>query len=219
MRLEPSESKSGIGKRRLVCMEECFCDSGERSLQGRLRDLSMDGAFLRTADPFPVGKQVRLKFRLEEKVLEVTGAVRHSELGYGMGIQFLEIPTGQRKILETYLSALLERLGNAAYSRARRAPRIEHRALVRVRGETMEGKRFSEDAETLDVSEIGARLLMPTKVVPGQLLALQVVSDSGGSWAQFRIVWQGKAGTPLEANVGLERILIDLWGIHNLTRE
>lgn len=219
MRSELSQPNASIEKRRLICTEECYCESGERSVRARLRDLSGQGAFVRTADPFPIGDRLHLKFQLEGKWVKATGVVRHSELGYGMGIQFLAIQPGHRQTLESYLSALRHRLGSAAYSRVRRVPRITYRAKVRVRGKNAEGKRFSEDAETLDVSEIGARLMLRNRVSPGELLALQVVSNGGGSWAQFRIVWQGVPGTSLERDTGLEQTVVDLWGIYSLSDE
>lgn len=219
MGAETGDLAGGIEKRRLVCTEECQCESGERSFRAKLRNLSGEGAFIRTGDPFSLGEEMFVRFRVAERRVEVAAIVRHSELGYGMGVQFLEIQPKHREALHDYLTSLLGRLGTAAYSRARRTPRITHSALVRIRGHTANGKRLAGTAETVDVSDIGARLLMSERVNPGELLALQVVSDGGSSWAQLRIVWQGREGTPVHDHIGLEQALVDLWGIHKLSDE
>lgn len=216
---EPSKFITPMEKLRFVCMEECYCDSGERSQRARLRNLSGSGAFVRTADPFPAGDRFRLRFPLAGKRIETTALVRHAELGYGMGVQFLEIRPGEREVLEKALSALRERLGPAAFARVRRAPRVQHSVAVRLQGKTLVGTRFSEQAETLDVSDTGARLLWPTRVEPAQSLTLKSTRNGGGSWAQFRIVWRGQAGTLVADQIGLEQTLIDFWGIHDLTRD
>ena len=216
MRSKTRELNAAEQNYRLICTEECQCETGERSVRGRLRDLSGKGVFVRTASPFPVGDRLHLRFRVEGRWIEATGVVRHSELGYGMGIQFLVMQTKDQKFLEAYLSAHLDRLGSVAYSRTRRAPRINHRTLVRIWGKNAEGKRISEKTETIDVSEIGARIALGKPVSRGDLLALQVISDSGGSWAQFRVAWQGRSGTPLEGQAGLEQMFVDFWGIHDL---
>lgn len=211
--MEAGERGESIAKHRLVCAEECWCESGERSLRARLRDLSTHGAFVRTPEPFPVGERLTLKFGLEGSRVEAPAIVRHSALGYGMGVEFLGLRARNRRVVHKYLTGLLERLGPAAYSRCRRAVRIVHRAPITVRGRDAEGQRFVEETETVDVSEIGARVVLRRRVLRGESVGLRVGSAGGGLWAQFRTVWQGMAGTSLEHHVGLELIFIDLWGI------
>ena len=210
--------ESGV-ERRVVCAEECTCESGEQSVRTRFRDLSAKGAYLRTSDPFHVGARVHLKFQLAGELLEATGIVRHSQIGYGMGIEFLLISPSHQEILCTHVSQTLVRLGAAAYSRARRASRVAHRAKVKIQGSNAEGRFFQEETETLDVSDIGARIVLLNHVLAGELLALQVMSAHGNARAQFRVVWQGAPGTSTEGQTGLELMFVDLWGLSRLSRE
>ncbi len=205
-------------KRRIVCKEECQCDSGDRSVRARLRDVSQEGVFVRTTDPFPIGERIHLGFQLEGKTVEATGMVRHSALGYGMGIEFLSMHEKYRRTIEEYVSAQIRRLRAAAYSRTRKASRTMFRTRVRVRGKTKNGEPFSEETETVDVSDIGARVLLTANVERGELLAVKALKQ-GGAWAQFRTVWQGMPGTAMEKHTGLELSFVDLWGLHELGRQ
>ncbi len=133
-----------------------------------------------------------------------------------MGIQFLTMQDQHRRAVEKYMLSQLERLGDAAYSRARRTRRIAHRARVTIRGKRADGKDFSQDTQTLDVSDIGARVLLKTQVARGEPLTLSVVESNQSSCAHFRAVWQGIPGTELEEHTGLELAFVDLWGLHHL---
>jgi len=133
-----------------------------------------------------------------------------------MGIEFLSVSAEHREILRSYVSKTLQRPGDAAYSRARRVPRIAHRVKVNIHSKDAEGKFFREHAETLDVSDAGARIVLQQRLLPGELLALQVVSVRASPWAQFRAVWQGAPTTPAEGHVGLELLFVDFWGLHKL---
>lgn len=201
---------------RLICTEECRCETGERSLPARLRDLSGEGAFVRTVEPFPVGEPIRLHFKLQERPVEVTAVVRHSEGGYGMGIQFVIVQPRDREVLHRFLTSQLDRLGAGAYSRVRKAPRVSQLIPVRVQGRNAMGEPFSEDTKTVDVSDIGARVLLQNRVVRGEMLALVANAVRGPLWVQCRTAWQGALGRDLEQHVGLELSFVDLWGIHEL---
>ncbi len=77
-------------------------------LLAKLRDLSENGAFVATDSPLPVGSFVTLEFGLqpgkgEVRVLGVVRWVEAKEPGPGMGVQFLEVSTTDRRNLRDYV--------------------------------------------------------------------------------------------------------------------
>jgi c-di-GMP-binding flagellar brake protein YcgR len=71
----------------------------------RLRDLSQTGVFVEDPRPLPSGRTVRLLLRLSpnSRAITVLGMVRRVEEGKGMGIEFIQISSGDRAILQHFL--------------------------------------------------------------------------------------------------------------------
>lgn len=75
----------------------------------RVENLSENGAFVLTSTPLPMGTFVKLAFRLEggNTRVAVLGIVRWRDLSpgnVGMGVQFLEVSTSDKKDLRSYVS-------------------------------------------------------------------------------------------------------------------
>lgn len=86
-----------------------FCESAEvvavgqgNRLVGRVADISMEGCYVDTFNPFPVETLVRIKISKNGAEFTCTGAVRNSQSGMGMGITFAEINGPNLALLEMW---------------------------------------------------------------------------------------------------------------------
>jgi hypothetical protein len=86
-----------------------FCEAAEvtavgqgNRLVGRVADISMEGCYVDTFNPFPVETLVRIKITKNGAEFVCTGAVRNSQSGMGMGITFAEISGASRLLLEQW---------------------------------------------------------------------------------------------------------------------
>jgi c-di-GMP-binding flagellar brake protein YcgR len=73
----------------------------------RLTNLSAGGAFVETAEGFSVGSVLSLRFRLPDNDAFITCAaiVRNLSVGYGMGVEFLDLSRANR----AYIAELIDR--------------------------------------------------------------------------------------------------------------
>jgi hypothetical protein len=78
--------------RRQVLITEVHCEGCLANAQTRVSDISLEGVFIDTPFPLPVGSPLRFKFTLPSGHLVVAeGVVAHSLEGIGMGIAFTAI--------------------------------------------------------------------------------------------------------------------------------
>lgn len=72
---------------------------------GELRDLSEGGAFVKTAQPFPIGSVLQLRFQLPDppRYIDGTVAVRHFQTGVGMGVQFVDLSEDNRRHVRHFI--------------------------------------------------------------------------------------------------------------------
>jgi hypothetical protein len=68
-------------------------------------DLSVQGMFIQTAQTFPEGAVLKVRFRLARSLYEVTarGEVRYCLAGVGIGIEFVEISAEARRAIQDEL--------------------------------------------------------------------------------------------------------------------
>lgn len=91
--------------------------------------------------------------------------------------------------------------------------RVQIALPVKVSGWAETGKNVSQMACTHDISERGARLVGVTLANnPGDILVL----ERGKSKALYRVMWIGRAGTPLEGQIGVSCIEPDkmIWEVN-----
>ena len=82
----------------------------------------------------------------------------------------------------------------------RREPRKSVEMPVRIFGTDSEGKIFSENVTTLDVSQNGARLSgVRARVAVDEIIGV----SHGKNKSHFRVKWVGTLGTPSQGQVGL----------------
>src|SRR5437660_1353029 len=82
----------------------------------------------------------------------------------------------------------------------RREPRIPVELAVRIFGTDCDGKIFSENLTTADISQNGAKLQgLKAKVKVDEIVGV----TCGKNKVHFRVKWAGGAGTSAEGQVGL----------------
>lgn len=81
-----------------VCEVECE-GAGLNRLATRINDLSMTGAFIDSLTCYAPGTHLRLRFRVQDVLIEAAAEVRYTMPQMGMGVRFLDLES-------CYLSAL-----------------------------------------------------------------------------------------------------------------
>ena len=84
----------------------------------------------------------------------------------------------------------------------RREPRVEINLEVKVWGLDRYGKPFVQNAQTLDATHLGLRLIGVDCVKPGEIVGLQ----RGQQKSRFTVVWVGRENTPRQGQVGLHNL-------------
>lgn len=107
----------GAEKRRAVRVPVDFpasLTSEEKSLTGRVLNLSIDGVFLRTTELLDSGDAIHLTFDLVDQEIEVKGRVmwggsmENSAGTFGMGVHFERISALQQAAIELFIRNLLK---------------------------------------------------------------------------------------------------------------
>jgi hypothetical protein len=83
--------------------------------------------------------------------------------------------------------------------------RRSERQTVRViayLGADAEGEQYGAGAYTIDLSPRGSRVHTPLDLAPGQVIEFQ--PEESDSITRCRVVWCGQAGSPHQAEAGLE---------------
>jgi hypothetical protein len=90
----------------------------------------------------------------------------------------------------------------------RREPRLLTRLPVRIFGRDSNGRNFSENVFTADVSRHGVRLEGVIAVVTnGEIIGLSYGEKKG----RFRVEWSGERGTQRAGQMGLSNMTADRW--------
>ncbi len=77
--------------------------SGSR-LAARVSDLSLEGCYVDTINPFPEGTSVRVQFLKGKEVFEAGARVSYSDAGLGMGLAFVDLTPEQQSFLTECLA-------------------------------------------------------------------------------------------------------------------
>jgi len=76
--------------------------SGTR-VSARAADLSKNGCYLDTLNPFSVGSKVQLCIRWNRAELACSAMVRDSKTGMGMGVAFTDLDDTRKALLESWI--------------------------------------------------------------------------------------------------------------------
>jgi hypothetical protein len=79
--------------------------SGTR-VSARAADLSKNGCYLDTLNPFSVGSKVQLCIRWNRVELACSAVVRDSKTGMGMGVAFTDLDDTQKALLESWIEKI-----------------------------------------------------------------------------------------------------------------
>ena len=67
---------------------EIFDHQEDSRIRSRVRDLSLGGCYVETADPLPLGKNVMIEIYTNEEFLEAHATVAFRQADHGMGLTF-----------------------------------------------------------------------------------------------------------------------------------
>ncbi len=94
----------------------------------------------------------------------------------------------------------------------RREDRVLIALPVRIWGMDANGKPFSQNAQTVDITKLGARLGgVKAGLLAGEIIGVQHEQEK----SRFRILWVGAAGTPFASQIGLHCVEPEkyIWGV------
>jgi hypothetical protein len=117
--------------------------SGTR-LTGRVSDLSLSGCYMDVMTPFGENSRVQLRIKYNAQIVEVTGVVRFSHSGLGMGIGFESLLPPQMEMLGLWISMLTN--GHVA---PLEMPKFEETAAAAPRSAATPDRRVLENLTTL----------------------------------------------------------------------
>lgn len=92
-------------------VQRCWCEASDVTLLAQLANLSEGGTFVKTYVPLAEGSTARLRFSVEEAVIEALATVvwcRHggsADEPPGMGLRFEEMEGQHRDALRSFLSS------------------------------------------------------------------------------------------------------------------
>jgi hypothetical protein len=101
----PNERRCGVRSPFVAPVEMVEMRTGSR-IQARTSDLSVQGCYVDTLNPLPVGASVRLQIHRAGLILDVLANVSARHEGSGMGLMFAGLANGQKVVLESWLSEL-----------------------------------------------------------------------------------------------------------------
>jgi hypothetical protein len=79
-------------------------------LSARISEIGLGGCYVDTLNPFPEGTLVRVRILRDGGAFETQAKVVYTDMRFGMGLAFIEIPPNQRSILENSLAELVTQL-------------------------------------------------------------------------------------------------------------
>jgi hypothetical protein len=141
-----------------------------RAIETQVGDLSLQGCYVLTPEPFPLGTIAAVRIVRGAVTCTVGARVVFSREKAGMGLLFTDIATDQGQILSSWVADARESAW-LALSR-RRSQRVLLRVPLMVFGQNALGTPFEERTETTIVSAHGALILLSRALDKGQPLSL-----------------------------------------------
>jgi PilZ domain len=103
--IAPSDRRNGTRASFIAPIEMVEMRTGSR-IEARTSDLSLQGCYVDTLNPLPMGAAVRLQIHRAGMILDVLATVSSRHAGSGMGLVFGEITETQRAVVEGWLGEL-----------------------------------------------------------------------------------------------------------------
>jgi uncharacterized protein DUF4388/PilZ domain-containing protein len=112
-----------------ICEVECE-NAGVARICTRITDLSATGAFIDTVTCYPPGTQLRLKFKVQDVIVEAMAEVRYSMPQMGMGVRFSELRPEHLVVLESFCEGKPAPRGSTAELVASTAATVQPKNLL-----------------------------------------------------------------------------------------
>jgi hypothetical protein len=103
--IAPSDRRNGTRASFIAPIEMVEMRTGSR-IEARTSDLSLQGCYVDTLNPLPIGAAVRLQIHRAGMILDVLATVSSRHAGSGMGLVFGEITETQRAVVEGWFGEL-----------------------------------------------------------------------------------------------------------------
>jgi hypothetical protein len=78
----------------------------DTKISGRISELSRKGCYVDTLITLPEGTALEVKISRDQGVFESNGKIVYVQPGMGMGVAFVDAPSEQLKILDSWLAEL-----------------------------------------------------------------------------------------------------------------
>lgn len=91
---------------RFTARAEVSDHSSDKLLTGKIVEISQRGCYVNTLSAPPSGTRIRLRITHGLNTFKSIGDVKHVEPGTGMGVQFIDTPEDQQRILDGWLAQL-----------------------------------------------------------------------------------------------------------------
>jgi len=132
---------------------QVFLENDPSPISGKVIDISLGGCYFQMLSPLPVGTSIRIALAAEKHSLNLTGKVRSSQAGQGMGVAFTGMGPGDFERLRKFAPPTSAESGGgppaAAKSQTNRAAPA-HAASPPVYGDNR--SYAAADEEKLDLS-------------------------------------------------------------------
>ena len=109
--VKPANSSARVEERRATERQPFLAEAvvvdlyGSMRVQSRCSDLSLQGCYVDTLNPFAAGTLVRVELRTSEKEFEAIALVNSSHSGMGMGLHFQDLRPEQTSVLTHWLTS------------------------------------------------------------------------------------------------------------------
>lgn len=102
----PGRERRAAPRFRFTARAEVTDHSSDTVLAGRIVKISQNGCYVNTLSAPPPGTRIRLRITHGLDTFKSAGEVKHVESGAGMGVQFIDTPEDQQRILDGWLAQM-----------------------------------------------------------------------------------------------------------------
>jgi len=106
----PEEKKRAVRRCPLVASAEVTERDSQTQLSARVSEIGLGGCYVDTLGPFPDGTLVHVRIRRDGGAFECEAKVVYVHAGFGMGIAFTNIALDQRRLLQNWITGLVEHI-------------------------------------------------------------------------------------------------------------
>jgi hypothetical protein len=135
------------------CIEgQVFLENDPSPISGKITDISLGGCYFEMFSPLPAGTAIRIALNASDATLRLTGKVRSSQAGFGMGVAFTGMGPGDFEKLRKFAPPTHEGAGRAYGKAAPEAKGVAKRFAPGPGAYADSRSYAAADDESLDVS-------------------------------------------------------------------